>query len=293
MLAAFVLLLYGLHLLGFGPPWPSFGGAGGSASPSASPSSKPRPGSSASTPAFSASAPFVGSPAEWFADGSDGIVPPIAHPLEGYTAAQVSFAYGMTKRLLVAANLDFPTLLGGAPLAFSRLLTPRQRSYFAQNLTRTGVAPNGGARSTRAWVTSFSPGSLVFVGNVIKVRGSMTAVTANDGGRPVLRIHTDYMFVYPVQRAAQPATRTLIVIQATANADFARWTSPGGPSQAWWFPVSRGVTTGARCDASDGFVDPSFASSAPGQGRPTGAPADPYRLSPATAQVACRTITQP
>src|SRR5262249_20575194 len=145
VLAAFILLLYGLHLVGFGPPLPSLGGSGGSASPS--PSVSVSPSSPAAKPAFSASDPFAGSSAEQYADGATGAAPPPARALAGYSAAQVSFAYGMTKRLLVAANLDPQTLLGGAPQAFASLLVPRQRSYFLRNLDRTGAGANGRTNS--------------------------------------------------------------------------------------------------------------------------------------------------
>ncbi len=300
MLVGFVLLLYGLHRLGLGPAWPSFGGSGGSggsgsASPSASPNASPTPrsGSPASTPAFSASDPFAGSPEEHFADGSAGIVLPPGHAIAGYTATQVSLAYIVTKHLLAAANLDVQTLQGGPPFAFAGLLIPNQESYFAQNLTRTGVAPNGRAESTRAWVTSFTPGSLTLVGGVIKVHGRMTAITATDGGRHVLRIHADYVFVYPVQRAAQPATRMRIVVLVVADADFARWATAGGPFQVRWLPVGRGVSANARCDAKDGFIQPNFTGAASSQPRPTGSPANQDRLVLPLMQAACGAITQP
>jgi hypothetical protein len=63
--------------------------------------------------------PFAGTPADDWADGANGIVLPAAKPIGGFTRDQVKFAYQRTRKLLVAANLDPTTLLGGAPTAFA------------------------------------------------------------------------------------------------------------------------------------------------------------------------------
>lgn len=280
MLAAFVLLLYGLHLLGLGPPWPSFGGSGNPTSPSS-----PTPRSGSPKPPHSGSGPFAGSPAEQFADGANGIMLPPVHAPTGYSTAQVSLAYDTTKNLLEAANLDPQTLEGRDPLAFEKLLIPVQYRYVLGNLDRAGVAPNGGAESTRAWVTSFALGRTMLLDSVIKVHGSMSVQTATDLRRPVLRIHTDYLFVYAVRSLTPPTTWTRVAVRVIADVDFAQWISRGDPLQPWWLPVGRAVTTGARCDASDGFILPSL----PGQARPL---ANPYKLGPLPAQPACRVTTQ-
>lgn len=288
VLAAFVLLLYGLHLLGFGPPWPSLRGSGGPAHQRAT--KQARQGRSAK-PAFTAADPFAGSPAEQFANGATGIVLPAAHAVGGYSATQVSFAYNTAKRLLVAANLDRQTLAGGYPAAFARLLAPAQRGYFRQSLGRTGVGKNGLVKSTRGWVASFAPASTAFVGTVVKVRGYMIATPAMDSGRRVLRVHVDYLFVYPVQRPGLPVTRMRIVVQTIANADFAPWSDPAGPLQAWWFPISGGGASGVSCDVRDGFIHPAFPGSPPGKVRPTGKAVNPYRLNPPPSRAACRPTT--
>jgi hypothetical protein len=83
-----------------------------------------------------------------------------------------------------------------------------------------------------------------------------------------------------------------IVVQTLGNVDFAPWTSPGGPLQAWWFPGSGGGAAGARCDAQDGFIHPDFPGSPPGKVRPSGAPVDPYTLNPPPSKVACRAVTR-
>src|SRR5580704_6560741 len=136
-------------------------------------------------PAFTVADPFAGSPAERYQDGQAGIVPPAAHPVGGFSAAQVTAAYVVTERMLIAANLDPQTLRGGSPDTFARLLAPQLRSYFIGQLDKIGVDNHGYGRSTRSWVASFAPGSTAFVGDIIKVDGSMEARTAVDSGRHV------------------------------------------------------------------------------------------------------------
>jgi len=62
----------------------------------------------------------------------------------------------------------------------------------------TTVDPQPGAPGL--WVTSFAPGTTAFVGTIVKVYGVMRALPAVDGGRHVLRINFNYLFVYPVER---------------------------------------------------------------------------------------------
>lgn len=68
-------------------------------------------------------------------------------------------AYATTQKLLIAASLNQPTLLGGKPDAFAGLLTAQQRTEFLQGLNTKGTSKAGVALSTRMWVSSFAPGS--------------------------------------------------------------------------------------------------------------------------------------
>jgi hypothetical protein len=295
LLAAGVLALiaFALFSLRLGPqltsdvPQPAPGApAGSAAGTSTSPAAVP----GQQTPAFTLADPFAGTPAEAYLAGSAGIAIPDARPVAGYSRSQVAAAYKQTRRLLIAANLDPATLRGGNPQAFSRLLTPAERSYFLRGLGRTGVWRDGTARSTRTWVTSFKPGTTEFVGTVIKVHGILSASTASDAGRPVLRIHFNVLFVYPVQQPGQPDSRLRIVSHVIGNADFALWGGASGPLQAWWRPGGGG-TAGARCGTSDGFVHPAFPGGAPAAVLPSGTPVDPYDLNVSVAPGGCQAAT--
>jgi len=288
VLVAFLALLYVLHLLGFGPQSAGSPVTGAAPRPSPTNSVTVSPGPRV-TPAYTTADPFAGSPAERYQDGAAGIVLPAAHRVGAYSAARVAAAYAQTKRLLVAANLNPATLHGGRPDAFARLLVRPQRAHFLRDLGKTGVDRRGASLSTRGWVTSFSPGT-AFVGSVIKVHGTMSATTATDNGWSVLRITFKYLFVYPVQRPGQPASRMRVVQTVLGSADFAQWTDPGGPLQPWW-QLGPWLSAGAFCDSADGYVHPDFPGSAPRKVQPSGAPVDPYNLSNPPTRNYCQAIT--
>jgi len=242
-------------------------------------------------PPFSATDPFAGSPAEHYRNGAAGIAIPAARRVAGFSAAQVAASYSTTRRLLIAASLNQRTLHGGTPTAFARLLAPQLRTYFLHRLSRRGLDKHGYTRSSRGWVVSFAPGTEL-VGRVIKVSGAMRAIPAVDNGRRVLRVHFNFLFVYPVQRPDQPLTRMRIVVRTEGNADFAQWDDPGGPLQVWWAPGQASGAAGSRCDIHDGFVHPQFPLSAPDRVHPSGTPVDPYDLNARPSGTVCRAVTR-
>ena len=253
------------------------------------PGSQPAPTPSLPTPTLAV--PFLGTPAASFANGAAGIVIPAAHPVGRFSAAQVAAAYRKTKRMLLAANLNGPTLRGGSPDAFAHLLIPQQRGYFTGRLDKIGLTSAGFQRSTRTWVTSFAPGSTQLDGKVIKVHGTMHAETGRNGSWHVLQVHADYLFVYAVERPGQPGTLMRLVGRDVVDVQFAPYTGPGGPLEPWWKPKGGGVA-GARCDVADGFVHPQFPNGPPDKVKPTGAPINPYNQSaPPASNGKCQATT--
>ncbi len=240
---------------------------------------------------FSPLAPFAGTPAESYADGAAGIVPPAPHAVGRYPAAQVGRAYAKVKEMLAAAHLNTVTLMSRPPTAFARLLTVPERREFYRDLNKTGIARQGWLRSTRSWVTSFAPGSTQLVTSVVKVHGFMHAVTATDpGGRPVLRIKADYLFVYAVERPGSPGTGMRIVERDVVRVDFAHWDRLTGPLEPWWTPEGGGPA-GGRCDATDGYVHPGFPSGIPDRTPATGKPVNPYDQSISPRHKGCELTT--
>jgi hypothetical protein len=233
--------------------------------------------------------PFAGSPAEHWANGVAGITIPPARAHGPYTAAQVRAAYETTRKLLIAANLNWPTLRGGPPTAFADLLTRQQRAQFLAGLRTRALAKDGTAQNTRTWVTSFAPGSTTFVTTVIKVHGRMSAGTATVSGTEVLRITFSYLFAYAVEPPGDPADWMRIVQRQYGSVDFAPWDDPGGPLEPW--ASVGGGAAGGLCGERDGYIHPDYPHGPPQSVTPSGTPQDPYSTATPSASYACRQTT--
>jgi len=233
--------------------------------------------------------PFSGTPADHWADGAAGITVPAARAHGPYTAAQVRSAYQTTRTLLIAGNLDWPTLRGGAPKAFEALLVPPERKDFLAGLHTTAVGKDGSEKNTRGWITTFAPGSTTFVTTIVKVRGRMGAGIATVPGGKVLRITVDYLFVYVVEPPGDPADWMRVVQQVTGTVDFARWETQGSSFEPWY--SASGSTAGARCDTHDGYIHPDFSTGPPSTVQASGAPVNPYSFATPSPGAGCEATT--
>jgi hypothetical protein len=290
--AAILLFAGGLAWLHAGHPVPLVPGgaprAAAAVQPAADAAATPQRGTISPVDLFDGppADPFLGTPADSWADGAAGIVPPAAWPAGGFSAAQVAAAYATTRQLLIAADLDRQTLLGGAPTALARLLTPAQRATFLAGLGKQGVAKNGYPLSTRTWVISFAPGSAELIGTVIKVHGTMSARAVTESGRPVLAVDVDYQFTYAVQSPHDPTDWTRVVIRQHGSVDFARWDDPGGALEPWDRTVIE--TGGLQCGPGGGYVSPDYPTDRWVDAEQTRTVIDPYPgVSPSAAGAAC------
>lgn len=202
--------------------------------------------------------PFMETPADRWADGAAGIVAPAAKPIGHFTGAQVAAAYQTSRNLLIAANLDRQTLLGGAPTAFAKLLTAKQRVIFLGGLNRPGVDKDGYPLSTRTWVASFAPGSTELVGNVIKVHGSMQARAVTVSGTVALAIDVKYLVSYAVEPPGYPTEWMRVTDLESGSIQFARWDGPKSALEPW--DRATIVNSGVQCGADDGYIHPDYPS---------------------------------
>lgn len=203
--------------------------------------------------------PFLGTPANDWADGAAGIVAPPAEPVGGFTPAQVAAAYATTGELVAAASLDMQTLLGGQPAALERLLTARQRAAFTAGLDAHGLGKDRRPLSTRSWVASFAPGTAQLDGGVIKVSGTMDAVAVTESGRQVLRVEVNYSFVYAVEPPHNRTDWSRVVTSQHGSVDFARWDDPHGALEPWDKTVVD-PRSGVACGPADGYIHPAYPS---------------------------------
>jgi hypothetical protein len=223
--------------------------------------------------------PFASTPAQNWADGAAGIVVPAAKPVGQFTAAQVAAAYQTTRKLLIAADLDKSTLLGGAPTAYADLLMSQQRTEFLAGLNKHGVTKDGTPLSTRAWVTSFAPGSTELIGSVIKVRGTMSAKSARVTNTTELVITVNYVFAYAIEPPATPSDWMRLVTHQHGNIEFTPWPDLGDPLQPW--DDTAISQAGAQCGTADGYVHPQYPNEGPSGANPapSGPAANPYSFA--------------
>jgi hypothetical protein len=212
--------------------------------------------------------PFTGSPANNWADGATGISLPAPIPNGPFTVAQVRSAYTTTRDLLIAQDLDWPTLRGGFPSAFEHALPSWNRSQFVADLDKKGSS------NSRSYVTTFAPGTTQFVTQVVKVHGSLGETMANDSGTAVLRIQFDYLFTYAVEPPGNPDEWMRVVQQRYGYLDFAA----GNASAIYDFSLD-GSVAGVACGTTDGYIHPDFPQGPPSSVQPSGSPVNPYSLA--------------
>jgi hypothetical protein len=218
--------------------------------------------------------PFAGTPADGWADGLAGIVPPPARPVGSFTAAQVAAAYATTRKLLIAANLDRQTLLGGPPAAFAKLLTAEQRATFLASLDKKGLDKDGSRLSTRLWVASFAPGSTELIGNVIKVHGTMSARPVRESGGVALAIVVNYIFAYAIEPPNDSANWMRLLDHQYGSFDFAPWDDPGGALEPWDRTIIGHA--GIQCGTTDGYIHPDYPSERSANVSESGPVINPY-----------------
>ncbi|WP_407700063.1 hypothetical protein [Streptomyces liliifuscus] len=220
--------------------------------------------------------PFAGSPAVRYADGVAGIVLPEAKPVGAFGKDQVAKALAQTKSLLVDANLDRKTLLGGTPeTTLDKILDPKQPDMIAD--ARSWLRKPG-KNSDPLWLFSrFDPDEVRLVGDVVKTRGRTTFKAGRDGG---VAIHADYTFVYALAPADPDSTevsRTIVRrVLDLELLDPAKYeVTPGRLS------VNRHDQdlANSACDIYDGFLHPQFDSADPTGAPPSGPTTDPYDRS--------------
>ena len=222
--------------------------------------------------------PFLGTPADHWADGAAGIVLPAAKPIGGFTAAQVETAYQWTRKMLIAASLDQKTLLGGAPTAFADLLTNQQKAWVLDGLNKTGVDKKGAPLNTRGEVVSFAPGSTQLIGSAIKVHGTMRAQAATKDGEAELDVHVDYLFVYAVEPPHHPEDWMRIVSERSWILSFGNWPGAATSFEPWFGTTAADSLAGGSCGSKDGYVHPDWPSvrAQPSASSGTGKPINPY-----------------
>ncbi len=242
-----------------------------SPAPTAPATSAPSPGAE-SVP--TTARPFAGSPAEKWANGADGITVPAARAVGSMTRAQVADTLRLTKRYLIATDLDPGTLRGGRPSTALGLIDPLDTGEL-DRITRDLGHPDA-AHDPLSYLTRYDPAQLRPVGTVIKVKGTMTFAA---GERGSVEVRADYTFVYPFTKvgAPQDGISRVITRQSTVTRMYPAGRVEATPGRLWLADVNSDQFNSA-CGIHDGFVHPQFEMSAPTGSPATGPTEDPYDL---------------
>uniref|UniRef100_UPI0031DEE18B hypothetical protein n=1 Tax=Streptomyces hawaiiensis TaxID=67305 RepID=UPI0031DEE18B len=218
--------------------------------------------------------PFAGSPALRWADGETGIVLPEAKAVGAVPADRVEQALKLTKKLLVATNLDPKTVRGARPAAAFSVLDPKQPELFGE--LDTGLRSPSREHDPVTLFSRFDPDEVRPAGDVIKVRGRMTFKKGTQGG---VAVRADYTFVYPVVRADGPPEVARTIVRRVLDielADPARYNVTPGRLLLVKYDQEIGNSS---CDVYDGYLHPGFPSSRSAGPDPSGPATDPYDRS--------------
>ncbi len=210
------------------------------------PASAPRTG-----PMLDVAHPYESTPAADWADGADGIAPPPARAVNGFSAEQVATATEQVRDVLVASRLDRRMLMDHAPAGYLAKLAPDARRQLAP------LFANGREPEVQSLVSMIAKGSVLLPVEP-KVDGEMSV---RAGGPGELVVHTNYVFVY----AFEPENPTRLVdamnvlVVVRADVDYVlragdRWTVG---SQGLWYGDATGYAYSIGCDAyRHGYLAP-------------------------------------
>ncbi|WP_404192843.1 hypothetical protein [Streptomyces tauricus] len=220
--------------------------------------------------------PFAGSPAARYADGAAGIVLPEAKAVGVFSKAQVEAALEQSKVLLVDANINGRTLLGGTPeTVLGKVLDPKQPELVDE--LRSSLRKPGKGHDPLRFFSRFDRDEVRLVGDVVKTRGRTTFEAGEAGA---LDIHVDYTFVYALAPADPDSTevaRTIVrrVIDLRLL-DPAKYEATPGRLAVTRYDDD---IANSACDVHDGFLHPRLASVGPTGAPPSGPAVDPYDRS--------------
>lgn len=237
--------------------------------------------------------PFKGSPAVQWADGASGIELPEATALNGLSKEQVAAGLELSKRFLVAANLDPATIRGDRPQEALGLIDPAQGELL-KRLEQALAKPAKGNDPLQMFVRAGSETKLA--GDVVKVRGRLQVQPGDAHGQ--VDVLADYTFVYPLVQTkpgADEISRSIVRRQMKFTVVNPReWRVTPGTVQlgAYLYDIGN-----SACFVYDGALHPAFTDDRPESGpTPSGTPEDPYdrskSLEEEPAEEGCGTLSR-
>jgi hypothetical protein len=216
-------------------------------------------------PTVDLSHPFATTPASTWAEGANGIQPPVAAAVAGHSAAQVAAAYQQVKQVLVASHLDPAMLVDHNTDGYVNLLAAYTRASARKDLA---TSPDG-----HGTLTLLAPG-YPLLPVPIRVDGSMSAGV---NARGEITVHTNYVFAFAfAPRGNEPITEASdIVAVQHVQQDFDLVTDPRLTSadRGLYPQGSQAYYSSIGCQQSDhGLLAPAYADNVTKPGVPTDNP---------------------
>ncbi|MFB7648062.1 hypothetical protein ACFC0S_14950 [Streptomyces sp. NPDC056084] len=253
-----------------------FGGGGSDSKPLAAESERPSgPPEQGPGQLPTANEPFRGSPANQWANGSEGVHLPEARAVGWMNQEQVAQALNRTQEFLAVSNLDPGVLRGQRPSKAIALINPHQRDV--QDYLAAAFHTPGRDSDPLLLFSRFDPTKARPVGGVVKTRGR---ITYREGERGALEVTADVTYVYAVQRAttgSDEVARTIVRREIVASWDNPEKvvTEPGTFSLVSY----KADSTNGGCDNATGYFIPQFRAEREAAGSGSGQETDPYDRS--------------
>ncbi|MFT7837515.1 hypothetical protein Q5530_15335 [Saccharothrix sp. BKS2] len=201
--------------------------------------------------AFDPDEPFAGTTATAWADGAEGVVPPVAEPVGGFGAEQVADAYARVRQAVVTARLDRRVVAEHDLEPLFALFAPDLRD----SLRTLFDGRNDGEA---ALVATRADRGARLSGAEPKVRGEMVA-EAGPAGELVVR--TDYTIAYAFDTDRPEAVRGPLDAVAVARFRVRYAVRSGSPGvEGLWADDSAGTLHSIACSAAKrGYLAPALA----------------------------------
>ncbi|TCO50758.1 hypothetical protein [Actinocrispum wychmicini] len=196
--------------------------------------------------------PFVGTPAEKWADGETGIAAPDAAPVGPFTKQQVTDAYAKVRQAVITSRLDRAVLEKHDVEQWLKLLAKDSQKKLRPVFTDD-------PHQAHAYATRLADGYTLLPA-VPKVSGRMWAEQGTHPGE--LIIHTNYVFAYAFNDAHPEQLTDVMDIVAVDrwDVDYSVLTGKYAASSLGIWPIrSQGFTYSMGCQAlREGYLAPSY-----------------------------------
>jgi len=185
--------------------------------------------------------PYEATPAENFPVGADGIVPPVAAPVDGMSADEVAGALDQVRRALIGAYLDSRMLVEHDPEPVLNLLAPDSAATVAPRFANAGYGTT---------LIRLAPDTTLAA--TPRVSGQLSYQRVDWNGMPALDVTSNYVFAYAFD---QPSG--VVVIHSETHWMFPLSTALRPSSRGMYLGRTSGYWHGMDCaSASRGLTAP-------------------------------------